>query len=293
MITHTFNQIAQHTYWLSADSTTDRPTLGAICGKRDTLLADAGNSPAHAQILLNELAQRNLTMPHYVALTHWHWDHVFGTAALDLPTFAHRETRRIVTVMAQLDWRDEALDQRVAAGSEIAFCRDHIKLELPDRSTLVIRPPEIAFEASVEIDLGGVTCRIIHVGGDHSADSSIVYVPEDKIVFLGDCIYHDLYHGPDRYTTTQLFPLLDRLLAFDADAYLAGHHSEPLTRADLIAEAHLLRTIGQLVLEKAEDREAIIALLPERLGEPLEPDHIEIADAFIAGIRLPTVAPVL
>ncbi|HEY0601421.1 MAG TPA: MBL fold metallo-hydrolase [Herpetosiphonaceae bacterium] len=283
MINHTFNRIAEHTYWLSPDSTTDRPTLGAIVGQRGTLLVDAGNSLAHAHILLSELSNLAVT-PSFVALTHWHWDHVFGTAAFDLPTFAHEETRRIVAEMAAQDWSDTALDARVAAGVEIEFCRDMIKAELPDRSDLVIRPPEISFRDEIELDLGGVTCRIVHVGGDHAADSVVVYVPEDRIVFLGDCLYPAIYAPARHYTTPKLFPLLDRLLSFDAECYLAGHHPQPMTRAEIQAEAALLRKIGGLVDRHGADREAILAALPEALAEPLNEDHVDILGEFLAGL---------
>jgi glyoxylase-like metal-dependent hydrolase (beta-lactamase superfamily II) len=293
MTLHQLYQISPHVHWLSPDSTTDRPVLGAISGERGTLLVDAGNSPAHAQTMLDALAARGVSEPIFLALTHWHWDHVFGAATVDLPTFAHHETARIVRAMADLDWSDAALDRRVADGIEIAFCRDMMKLELPDRSDLIIRPPEISFRTEVEIDLGGVTCQIIHVGGDHAHDASVVYIPQDKVLFLGDCVADDLYHGPRRCTTAALFPLLDRILAFDADFYLSGHSPDAQTRAQLAEEADLLKTIGRTVEETGPDRAAMLAKLPTVLGVPLDDDHIDIADAFIAGLRMPVVQSVL
>jgi glyoxylase-like metal-dependent hydrolase (beta-lactamase superfamily II) len=293
MINHNLHQISPHVYWLTPDSTTDRPLLGAVDGARGTLQVDAGNSPGHAHILRDKIAEHGLAAPSYGMLTHWHWDHVFGSAALDVPTFAHAETQRIVRIMARLDWSDAALDQRVAEGVEIEFCQQMIKAELPDRSALVIRPPEIGFGAEVELSLGGVTCQIFHVGGDHSPDSSVVYIPEDKIVFLGDCIYDDLYHGPRRCTAAVLFPLLDRLLAYEADFYLAAHHTEPLRHAQLAEEAALLKTIGGVIAAYGDDRAAILAQLPSVLGTPLADDHIAIADAFLAGWRLPVTQSVM
>lgn len=167
------NPISPNVYWLSPDDRTDRPILGAIAGEYRTLIVDAGNSPAHANLFLSELATLDLVPPAFLALTHWHWDHVFGTSAINLPTFAHTETKRIVAEMSRLDWSDEALDRRVEEGVEIEFCRDMIKAELPDRTRLRIKPPDIAFTTRIELDLGGVTCHIVHVGGDHTADSSI------------------------------------------------------------------------------------------------------------------------
>jgi len=284
MTNHTFRQISQHVYWLSPDSRTDRPILGAISGKHGTLIVDVGNSPAHAEVLLREVTAAGLPSPSFVALTHWHWDHVFGTAALPLPTFASRATGRVVAEMATLEWTDAALDQRVEAGLEIPFCRDMIKAELPDRSTLTIRPPDITFPDNIELELGGLTCQIVHVGGDHSADSTIVYVPEDKILFLGDCIYPDIYHPARRYTTANLFPLLDRLLDYPAECYLAGHHPEPLSRAQMIDDATLFKTVGGLVEEYAPDRATIVTQLEHVRGTPISEDDLELVDEFIAGL---------
>ena len=103
--------------------------------------------------------------------------------------------------MRTLDWSDSALDQRVKEGSEIAFCRDMIKLELPHRSQRVFKIPEISFDSEIEIDLGGVSCQIKHVGGDHAEDSSIVFIPEDGIVFLRLCPHRS--HLADTRENTQ------------------------------------------------------------------------------------------
>lgn len=290
---HTLRQITPHVYWFSPDSTTDRPALGVVVGERATLLVDAGNSPAHVQALLAALDERGIPSPSYLVLTHWHWDHVFGTATLNLPTFAHLETRRIMRAMARLDWGDEALDQRVEAGREIAFCRDMIKAELPDRSALVIQPPEIGFEGEIELDLGGVTCVFAHVGGDHAHDSTVVLVREEGVLFLGDCFYDDIYQGPKRLTTRQLFPLLDRLLRYQAECYIGGHDPEPIAAARFQADAAQLMGIGAAVDRIGDNPEMVRRTLPEHLGRPLQPDDLEIADAFLAGLRMPEVKPVL
>jgi glyoxylase-like metal-dependent hydrolase (beta-lactamase superfamily II) len=287
---HTFQQITSHVHWLSPDSSTDRPVVGVIHGARATLVVDAGNSSAHAELLLREIAHAGIAPPDFVALTHWHWDHVFGTSTLEVPTFAHVETQRVVRKMATLDWSDAALDRRVETGEEVAFCRDMIKAELPNRSSLSLRPPDIAFTCELTLDLGGVTCRLVHVGGDHSADSIVVFVPEDGIVFLGDCMYPDIYHVARRYTTKAVAPLFDRLLAFDATCYLAGHNPEPMSRAAIVEEAALLTTIGNLVERHADDRGAILTELQHAITNPIDDDHIELVDMFLAGLDTPVLA---
>ncbi|MFN8459464.1 MAG: MBL fold metallo-hydrolase, partial [Anaerolineae bacterium] len=279
------NQISAHVYWLAPDSTTDRPTLGAIVGESATLMVDAGNSPAHANLFLAELVKLGLAKPKYVVLTHWHWDHIFGVSAFDVPLIAYAETQQVMAEMAQLDWSDAALDQRVAAGTEIEFCRDMIKAEWPDRTNLQLRPPDISFVSQLEFNLGGVGCQVKHVGGDHASDSTIVYVPEDRVIFLSDCMYEDLHHGPRTYTTQKLFPLIDEIMSYEADYYIFGHNPEPMPRSEMLEFVGLLKMVGHIVERNGDKREQILRELPAEFGQNLEDDPIEIADAFLAGLR--------
>lgn len=286
MPTHTLTQLSPHVHWFSPSGETDRPTLGVITGERGGLLVDTGNSAAHANALRDAMTAQGVAAPTWAMLTHWHWDHVFGTATWNLPTVAHRETAQIVRHMATLDWGDAALDQRVEAGQEIAFCRDMIKAELPDRGDLIIQPPDITFSDEMTIDLGGVTCKLVHVGGDHAPDSSIVFVPEDRVLFLGDCLYDALYGGPRRLTITRLFPLVEKLMLFEADYYVGGHHDAPLTVREFAEETQTMCTIGQMVMEQDYNREAAITALPLTLaaiGQSPTDDHVELVDVFVAG----------
>lgn len=280
------NQVTEHVYWLTPDETTDRPVLGAISGRHGTLIVDAGNSPAHAGLLLDGLAKIDITRPKYIALTHWHWDHVFGSSAFDLPIFAHRETKHFIEEMAGLDWSDEALDKRVEQGTEIEFCRDMIKAEWPDRVHLKLKPPDISFDTHVEFELGGVTCRVKHVGGDHSSDSSVVHVLEDKVVFLGDCLYEDLHHGPPNYTPQKLFPLIDELLNYNADYYLFAHGAGLMSKPRMVEFTVRLKSIGREVERVGYNRELIIRQLQKTTGRSLDEDDLGIVDAFLAGLRL-------
>jgi glyoxylase-like metal-dependent hydrolase (beta-lactamase superfamily II) len=281
--------LTERIFWLPADSRTDRPMLGLVVGDREGLLIDAGNSPAHVGLLRKAIQAQALPQPTCLAITHWHWDHVFGVATLGLPSYASQETDRILRVLATLDWSDAALDQRVTDGLEIGFCRDMIKAELADRSQLQIVAATTTIEQQLTLDLGNCVAELIVVGGDHAHDSMIVYLPSQAVVFLGDCIYDDLYHGARRLTTTQLFPLLERLLALPADYYCASHHEQPLTRAEFEAKARLLQQIGTIVSQIGPDPEAILAQIGQQLATPLTEDHHDIMQAFLAGLVLPEV----
>ena len=54
-----------------------------------------GNSEEHAQLFLEMLKEQNVSNPDFVALTHWHWDHIFGLPVLqDALSIAHSETKK-------------------------------------------------------------------------------------------------------------------------------------------------------------------------------------------------------
>lgn len=277
--------ITDHIYWMPPGPP-DRPSLCAVVGSQFTLMLEAGASAAHARLFLDSLNHLNLPTPHYVALTHWHWDHIFGAAELAIPVIAHELTARQLAVLATYNWSDAALDQRVTTGEEIAFCADNIKLELPEPRRIHIIPPALVFSGSLELKLGGVSCAIHHVGGDHAADSCVMYIEQDKLLFLGDCLYDAIYTPQRHYTTRKLFPLLDQILAFDALHYVEGHTDSVLTRSELETMAATMRLAGTLVDQFGTDEAAILRAVEMQTGQPPDSDTQDFVKAFIAGLQL-------
>ena len=285
----TLQRITPHVYWFTPDSRTDRPSLGLIVGSARTLMVEAGASPAHVRLFFDALTAENVRRPSYAALTHWHWDHAFGAAALDgVPLFAYTETARKLEIQAGYDWSNEALDQRVLDGLEIAFCRDMIKAELPDRSSINIVVPDVRFSDSITLDLGDKTAEITHVGGEHSPDSSIIYVPHDKVLFLGDCHYPNIHATPNYYTAESIFPLLDKIIGYDAEFYVEGHGDGLMNRADMLNFAQNACAAYEAVEQHNGNRSVVLEALKPR---NIDPDEMEwLVDAFIGGrARNPTL----
>jgi glyoxylase-like metal-dependent hydrolase (beta-lactamase superfamily II) len=279
-----FQQISYHVYWMPPDEP-DRPSLCAVVGSEYTLMLDAGSSDAHARQFLDALAARGLRPPQFVALTHWHWDHVFGAAALGVPVIAQKGTASQLEALAAWDWSDAALDARVASGQQTAAGAAHIRQELPEPRAVRIAQASIAFKLGVTVSLGGVTCRVEHVGGDHAADSSVIYVEPDRVLFLGDCLYDAVYAPKRHYTIDRLFLLLDTLKDFDARLYVEGHGPEVLTRAQFDRLARTMSDIGILVDQHRDDEAAVLAAFEAKTGQSPDADAAEITRLFIAGLE--------
>lgn len=241
-----FERYSEHIWIRKYEHYTDRPNIGYIRGTNRALLYDAGNSGANVEQQRRELREAGLPLPDLVALSHWHWDHSFGAAWWGVPVIALGETDTQLRKMARWAWDDDSMDRRIEAGEEIVFCSEMIKREYPDRSKIRVVPADIVFDGRLIIDLGGVTCALIHAGGPHSSDSVICHVPEDRFLFLGDSNCKDLYglpwhfdieHEEDFVPTTDALPydrakvdaFLSLLDTLDFTHCVSGH-ADPKTR---------------------------------------------------------------
>jgi glyoxylase-like metal-dependent hydrolase (beta-lactamase superfamily II) len=253
------------------------------------MMLDAGASAAHARLFLDGLLAEGVPPPSFVAFTHSHWDHVFGAAALDAHVVAQTLTARALSELAATDWSDEALDRRVAAGAVSPEHAENVKAELPSPRDVQVAPADIVFRDGLDLELGDATVSIRHVGGDHAADSCVLFVEPDRVLFLGDC----LYDSPDgRLTPERALPLLETVLGFGAEQYVEGHGEAVSAPAELEALADKVRLAERLVRGFAiqgtrPDEATVMAEAREQTGADPDEDMVSIVRAFIAGVPKP------
>lgn len=275
-------KISENVYWLPP-AEPDRPSLCAVVGARRTLMLDSGASAAHARLFLDGLAELDIPFPQQVVLTHWHWDHVFGADALGVSVIAQEQTATKLVELAQRDWSDEGLAHHVALGEQTAGGADELKKELPAPREVKIAQASITFSERLDVALGDVTCQIHHVGGDHAADSSITYVEPDRVLFLGDCLYDAVYAPKRHFTLKKLFPLLDKLLTFDAQVIVEGHNRAVMDAAAFRQMLELMRAVGMLVQQFGADEAAIFAAIQAQTGQTPDEDVEYFVRTLIAG----------
>lgn len=257
-------KISEHVYWMPPGPP-DRPSLCAVVGDRRTLMLDAGSSNAHAREFLDALWAESAARPSAVVYTHSHWDHVLGGAELGGQVIAHVSTAEQLIELGARDWSNEGLERRVAAGLSSPQYAAHVKQELCSPRSVEVAQADIVFQAGLEIQLGGTNVRVRHVGGDHSADSSVMYVEPDRVLFLGDC----LCDSPEGALTAELaFPLHEAILGFAAELYVEGHHESVSSRAEI-----------ESLIEKMQFAENVVR---EGLATT---DQDEDTDSFIQAFR--------
>lgn len=171
-------------YYLEHNEDTDRPVLGYIKGDKFSIMIDGGNSANHVAIYMEELDKRQLSHPKFVTITHWHWDHTFGISATNAVIIANSLTNKQLCKMRGWKWDEESMDKRVAAGEEIEFCNSMIKKEYPEKDKIKVISADMIFNDYFMLDLGGITCEMIKIGGCHSDDSTIFMYQKKRYYLL-------------------------------------------------------------------------------------------------------------
>lgn len=228
-------QITNRILYLPNSEETDRPTIGYVNGDHFSVIIDVGNSPKHVNIIENEILKHGLPLPKLAAITHWHWDHTYGMCAFKGQVIANKLTNQQLIKMRHWQWTDQDMKERLRTGEDIEFCDRHIRIEYPDLNEIKVCPADIIFENTLTLDLGNVTCELRLVGGPHSDDSTIVYIPEEKVLFVGDADSGDFYFNHGKYDKKKLEYFLNKIKEIPFETYVHGH-CEPMTREIILKE---------------------------------------------------------
>ncbi|MBB3113718.1 glyoxylase-like metal-dependent hydrolase (beta-lactamase superfamily II) [Paenibacillus phyllosphaerae] len=278
------HELTKRFAYMSADGSVDRPILGAVLGEDRILFVDAGNSLRHASAFREAVREAYGTRPSLTALTHWHWDHSFG-AAYDAssPLVATEMTRQALQQLVGLDWSDEALDERVREGKEIAFCADYIKKEYEGMERDIrISLPDMTFTDALTLHLGAVSCEMQHIGGIHAEDSCIMYVPEERVLFLGDVLGPAIYDGPRYYVAQDFLRIVEKIKTYPAAWYIESHH-RPVTAEEFWPEINEYCTLAELVMEYGPNKQRIERELARQMKRELADGDRDAIHQFLLG----------
>ena len=206
-------QVTDRIWYSMYEEERDRPCLGYIRGDHWSIAVDAGHSAAHVEEFYTALKKENLPLPALTVITHWHWDHAFGMHAINGLSIANKRTNEHIAL-----YKDKI--EKEGAGQFLSL-DPSIRREYADGRPVIVVPADIVFEDRMVINPGGVTVCLSTCISPHTDDTTLVFVPEEKYLFVGDCIsgvFPTWERDPGK--TRQL---IDTLREIDADWYIGGH----------------------------------------------------------------------
>jgi glyoxylase-like metal-dependent hydrolase (beta-lactamase superfamily II) len=188
------------------------PNVGIIVGDRATLVIDAGLGPRNGARVVRELNRVSTNHRIYLTVTHFHPEHISGAQAFPKDTtFIYPES-----MQGEIAEKEEKYIKRFSAFSPaIAAALSGVK----------IPPADVMFKEQAQIDLGGETALLIHVGPAHTRGDNAVYLPRERILFAGDLVQNRILPVlPDSdASVSNWLRELDRFQAMKPAKIVPGH----------------------------------------------------------------------
>jgi len=143
-------------------------TAGAILSPEGTIVIDTLPFPQESRAMRDFLRGRSPRGVLYVINTHYHADHVYGNYLYpEADIISWKSTRRYLERHGEENLRQA-------------------QEETPELADVKLRLPNILFDKGrMFLHLGGRTLELIHAPG-HTADSIVVYLHENRLLFAGD-----------------------------------------------------------------------------------------------------------
>ena len=89
------------------------------------------------------------------------------------------------------------------------------------------RRPDQTFRDRMTLHLGGKEVQILHVGRAHTRGDSILFVPQDRIVYLSELYFENQFLFINDGYGLDWIRALDTVLALEADIFVPGHGPVP------------------------------------------------------------------
>jgi glyoxylase-like metal-dependent hydrolase (beta-lactamase superfamily II) len=220
---------------------------GVIVTRDGVVVLDALSSEAIGRVEREAIAATLKQPVRFLVSSTFHNNYTWGNAAYqDVIRIGHDDYRGDLLALMQ---------------------RDRVPPE-----TQQARLPHVTFRDRLTIHLGGKEIQILHLGRGHTRGDSILFVPQDRIVYVSELFFSDQFlYINDGYGLSWL-KTLDAIDALPADIFVPGHGPIPPdpkeTRAGLRQFRQMLVDLRDAVQQAiargaSEDQAAAAIQLPQ------------------------------
>ena len=151
------------------------PNSGVVIGDDSVLVVDAQATPRMAEDVIARIRAVTDRPIRHVVLSHYHAVRVLGASAYrDAGIIASDVTRAMIAERGAQDMASEiGRFPRLFRGRE----------SIPGLTW-----PHLTFHKRMTLFLGRREVQIIHIGRSHTAGDTVVWLPQERVCFSGDCV---------------------------------------------------------------------------------------------------------
>ena len=180
---------------------------GFVTTSEGIVMIDTPQKPSDAIWWREEILRKG--EPRYLINCEPHGDHISGNfffpSAIGI---AHQGTREAVLGVVEAEFVER------------------LKLLDPDRASLLsdyrLKAPSVTFSDRMCVYLGRHSFELIHLPG-HTASETAVYIPQERVVFTGDNVFHRVQSFLHQAYPDQWLESLNRIGELDVDYIVPGH----------------------------------------------------------------------
>jgi cyclase len=206
----TVHNLRPNIYWIEGGV----GNVDVIVGQKGLIVIDATMSPSRGTEVLAEIAKLTTKPVTHMLITHSDGDHVNGLAAFP----------KGMTIIAQENCKKE-MEAAIAAGGKGAPPKDYL--------------PTHTFAQKESLTIDGIHFQLLHFGRSHTSGDMIIYLPDQKIAFIGDIrasVSPDpIIHMQKNGSPAGWIRTMHEIIKLDTDTYVPGH-GDVLTKANMQKE---------------------------------------------------------
>jgi glyoxylase-like metal-dependent hydrolase (beta-lactamase superfamily II) len=193
---------------------------GFVCGSEATLIIDTGANALAAATIYGYAASQRRDNPLTVINTEKHFDHIGGNSYFrerGIDVYGHAAAQRTPAEFSAeiAEFAEGIRDEARRAQGEAGIFYHGTVLANANCPILEDRA----------LDLGGCIARILLTAG-HTPSNISIYVPEDSVLYCGDCLTNGYLPNLDCGTLPdwrEWLLSLDRIARLDPQTIVAGH----------------------------------------------------------------------
>lgn len=170
-----FEKLAEGVYGYTAEGD---PNTGIIIGDDSVMVIDTQATPIMAEDVIRRIREVTDKPIKHVVLSHYHAVRVLGASAYGAENiYASQGTYDLIVERGQQDYESEVgRFPRLFQGVE---------------SVPGLTWPNIVFQEKMTVWMGSREVQIMHLGKGHTKGDTVVWLPEEKILFSGDLVEFD------------------------------------------------------------------------------------------------------
>ena len=204
-------KLTAHVYAIPDGSTPGVPNVGFVVGSKGTLVIDTGMGAPNGKTVLAEAQKLSTTNKLYLVTTHVHPEHDLGAQAFPAATIMIRSNTQVKEI-AEEGFRT----------ADAFRGRSEINKQLLDGAEF--RKADVTFDASYDLDLGGVKVKLLALGPGHTQGDTAIFVEGENVLFSGDLAMKALpAFASSKSSPKQWLTALDRMDALKPKIVVPSH----------------------------------------------------------------------